>query len=446
MPAASFLLAAVLAAACGPSPPAETAVPPGALVVTEVSALDSLLARIELAAGTPAGLRAAGLRRALPSCAIAYGRDPQGDLLRALEALRCGAEVPPALEALRAGRALAFSLPLRAASALANAGESADPARHTAALRPLRGSVALDPEGRVSLQLELPRESVSAALSLLLPGSEPAGAPLLASNSALIRARVRPAGSFALASLIPAASQGDRLFQLRSALFSELVLDGSWELAVYLPEAPLLWPRVALALGLRNRAAAEQALAGFLAELAKSWPLPQREVLLGGARALCLPELRLLPELAPCAQVGERALTLGWNAASLEHALEGEKAEIAAPAARAASTLYGAQSADVAARGAALAIELARVPEADALLAGNAPATAAAAAAAAAWQRLLAGGSAQGSDYALWLELEPLREATLATAPIESARESTLTNDARESEHGTALAHSGAER
>ncbi len=385
---AGLFFGAALLAACGPPRASAPEWPRGAHVLADVAALDALLGRFARAPGTPAGERAARLRGALPACALAYGSDPEADLLRALEALRCGAAAPAALEALRAGHAIAFARTLEAE------GESA-----AASSRALRGRIDLSPAGRVSLALELPRDAVSGALALLLPGAAPPQPALLSDASALIRARVRPDGGLALRELVPAASQADRLFHLRSALFSELVLEGSWELAVYLPAAPSRWPRVAAALGIRSRAAAQRALDGFVAELAQRWPLPQQERQLAGAAALCLPELRLLPELAPCAQVGERALAIGWNAASLEHALARtdrapEPATAAAPAA------------------AALTVELARIPEADALLAGAAPH--AQALAAAAWQRLAVGGSAGDSDYSLWAELEPARADALA--------------------------------
>jgi hypothetical protein len=375
-------VALALAAACSPRQAAGPALPPGAHVQADVAALAALLGAFDALAATPAGQRAAELRQSLPACALATGADASGDLLGALRNLRCELSAPPGLVALRGAHAIGFAAPLRA-------GREA-----------LRGWIDVAPDGRVSAELTLPRDAAPAALAALLPGAEPAGPALFSGGESLIRARLRPEGGLALAELVPAQSQGDQLFHLRSALFGSLVLDGSLELAVYLPAAPARWPRVALALGVRNRALAEKALQGFLSELRASWPLPQRETTIAGQRASCLPELRLLPELAPCAQVGERALALGWNAESLAHALGSEPAELGEVANRAG--------------GAALAVELASIPEADALLAGATPD---ASAAPPRYRRLLAGGAPTSGGHSLWFELEAQASAQPPAAP-----------------------------
>jgi hypothetical protein len=372
------------ALACSPPRDAEPAFPPGAHVQAEVAALSELLGAFEPLAATPAGQRAAELRRALPACALATGTDASGDLLGAIGNLSCDARAPESLRALRGTRPIAFAVPLGADSALA------------------LGTAEVAAEGRIAFDLRLPRDATPAWIAALLPGPEPAGPALFTGTDALIRARSKPEGGLALAELVPAASQGDQLFHLRSALFGSLILDGSLELAIYAPSAPAHWPRVALALGVRSRAAAQEALQRFLEELGQSWPLPQRATEIAGATAICLPELKLLPELAPCAQVGAAALAIGWNAESLEHALAGEPAELGDETARGA--------------GAALAVELARIPEADALLAGRAPA---AAATGGRWQRLLAGGAPNADGHALWFDLEPAaKPSPLAAAGL----------------------------
>jgi hypothetical protein len=68
---------------------------------------------------------------------------------------------------------------------------------------------------------------------------------------------------------------------------------------------------------------AEAAAARFLDELEAAWPMRRAPFALGGAAGACLPDLRLLPGLAPCYVATERALVVGWSEASLRKALDG---------------------------------------------------------------------------------------------------------------------------
>jgi hypothetical protein len=124
-----------------------------------------------------------------------------------------------------------------------------------------------------------------------------------------------------LAALVPEGSQGDRLFRLRSELFGAAVLDGSLELALYLPEAGADMPRIAAALGIRHAGAARAAVEHFLDEIEAAWSLRRAPFEQGAAHGACLPDLHLVPELAPCYALTDTALVLGWNPASLRHAL-----------------------------------------------------------------------------------------------------------------------------
>ena len=66
---------------------------------------------------------------------------------------------------------------------------------------------------------------------------------------------------------------------------------------------------------------AESALHALLDDVEDSWSVRHEPLSLAGTRGACLPELNLLPGLAPCALATERAIVLGWDAASLRHAL-----------------------------------------------------------------------------------------------------------------------------
>jgi hypothetical protein len=202
----------------------------------------------------------------------------------------------------------------------------------------------------------------------MLPGGAPPGPGLLSGRDALVHARLRPAGKLDLAALVPAGGQADRMFRLKSALFTGLVLDGTWELALYLPEPGQAAPPAALALGIAARDAAVDAMEAFLAELAATWPVRRSEFSVGAAAGACLLDLRILPDFAPCYVATPEALVVGYNPDSLRRAL--------APGGPAFAADGG------------LVVELARLAEADARLAGRP----AAPAAAPPWQRLRAAG------------------------------------------------------
>jgi hypothetical protein len=267
--------------------------------------------------------------------------------------LRCAEPAGPLapLHRERGARALAFVWPLEAGPKL-------------------RGRLELDAAGNAELALTVPDAAAHGLTGLVLPGEAPPGPGVLSGRDALVHARLRPAGGLDLAALIPSGGQADRLFRLRSALFAGLVLDGTWELALYLPEPGQAVPPAALALGVTTRDAAVAAMEGFLAELVATWPVHRSEFAVGAAAGACLLDLRILPDFAPCYVAMPGALLIGYNPESLRRALAaGEPA-------------LGADG--------GLVVELARLAEADARLAGKAAASTPAAAPA--WRRLRAEG------------------------------------------------------
>ncbi|MBI2375439.1 MAG: hypothetical protein HYV07_15695 [Deltaproteobacteria bacterium] len=116
-------------------------------------------------------------------------------------------------------------------------------------------------------------------------------------------------------------SQVADLFRLRNQLFSSLVLEGSFELAVYAPHPGARMPSTALALGVKSRSAAAAALDAFINDLLTSWPVHPTPFSLGDAQGRCIPDLSLLPELAPCYVLLDDRVVIGWNRESLLEAL-----------------------------------------------------------------------------------------------------------------------------
>lgn len=338
---AGLLAAGIVAAltlACGSDPAPDAGWPAGALVIARRGALDRTLAALGELGDSPLARRAARVRDALPRCPLVSGHDPDGDLLRALEQLRCARAGGPlaGIDALRGERDAAFAWPL------------AKDARAIATL-----DVADD--GGLDLALRLPRDVFDDARRLLLPGAEPAGPEVLRGEGSLLHARVRPAGGIDVASLVAAGGQADRLFRLKSALFAGVVLDGSWEVAVYPPGEGAWMPRAALAVGFAQREAAVSAMEGFLSELRAAWPVARSDFALGAAEGACLQQLRILPEFLPCYVATDAALVVGWNPESLRAALAAGGHAGSATSSR-------------------LVVDFERVAEADARLARRSPA------------------------------------------------------------------------
>jgi len=358
-------------AACGERAP-EPRWPEGALLSARTPALARLLERLAEVGETPLGRRARALRDSLPDCALVEARAPSGHLADALDSLGCASLVGPLapLHELRGAADLAFALPL-------SGDELAGDERAL-------GVATLGEAGDLALEISLPAGAFRGARSLLVPG-DPPGPGVLAAEDALVHARLRPAGGLDVASLVPEGSQGAELFGLKSQLFAGLVLDGSYELAIYLPADARTMPDAALALGFSQRETAVAAMDAFLGELQSRWPVSRTPFAVGDAQGACLLELRLLPELAPCYVATAGALVVGWNPASLRRALAAE-----AP--------RGPES--------ALVIDLARLPEADLRLAAHLPERPERAPTRWPWRRLRADGASQGDGVRLRVQLE----------------------------------------
>ena len=298
-PAWIALLALALLAGCRDRVASD---PPGAWWVGRGPAVRELLGQLAQLEGTPLARRARELAATLPDCSSVGVHAPDGDVTKLAEGVRCLRDDDP-LEAIRraAQSDLVFALPRAPDTALRGALRSED------------GTLALD--------LRWNDPPAGGALGLLVPGGEPAGPDRLASARRLLALRVRPRAGLDLAALVPEGSQADRLFRLKSALLSSAVLDGTWEGAVYLPDRAGGMPGVAIALGFSLRSAAIAAIERFVADLQATWPVHRSELQLAAGDGACLPDLNVLPELAPCYVATADALVVAWNPASLERAL-----------------------------------------------------------------------------------------------------------------------------
>ena len=307
---AALLGFVALAPGCGPQRQAPT-LPEGTHLVANGTALRGILERLAGLQGTPLGRVAAELSVRLATCGTVSGSAPDGGLTALASSLECTLPdaVSPPLRALRGTDDLL--LILRASE------------RQRVVLTGRLGS-----DGSLALAARLDPPTAQGALGLLLPSEAPAGSPVLAIGDAVVHARVRPRDGIDLAALVPEGSQGDRLFRMRSVLFSRAVLAGVWELAVYMPVAGATFPPMAAALDVRSPEVATEAVREFLGELASAWPIhatPIRLPGVGAGEGGCLLDLHILPELAPCWVTTPRALVVAWNPPSLERALRGTR-------------------------------------------------------------------------------------------------------------------------
>lgn len=342
------LAALVLAACARPQPD----LPAGAYLAGDAAALGRALARLEPRSDVPLGRRAAGLRRRIEPCERVYAHSADGSIARLLDALACApAKAPPdRLRELRGTGDLVLVLPLGQRGRLA-------------------GAIRVDERGGVQVDARLEVASVSGPAGLLLPGDVPPGATVLNPDDTLVHARLRSASGLAIADWISDGGQADRMFRLKSELFAGTVLDGTWEVAVYMPETRAQFPPAALAVGFRLRSAAQAAVEAFIAQIRTTWPVQRTSIALPAGEAACLTDLRVLPDLAPCWWLGERALFVAWNQSSLRKALE-------------PGTSAGPDSAG------GLIVRLDRFAEADAALQSAAPGSEVFQALDYAWQRL----------------------------------------------------------
>ena len=296
---AGWLVALVALAAC-PAPPRATS-SPEAWWVGRAPAVRALLARAADLEGTPAGEAARQLDAVLPDCDVVGARAAAPDPPLLILETRCvGPDDPLAAELRPRDADLAFAATVSASRARADLRLDADA---------LRG------------EIRWPHPDAAGPLALLVPGEAPAGPDLLAATGRLAHARVRTRDGIDLAAWLPAQTAGQRLRAWLVGLLGRVVLDGTWEAAVYPAERPNGLPRLAAALGVRAPRLASAAAERALDEAARRFGARRSALRLDAGEGACLSSLPALPELAPCYVATDEALVLGWNRASLLRAL-----------------------------------------------------------------------------------------------------------------------------
>jgi hypothetical protein len=342
------------------------ALPDGALLGGNATALRSLLERLARLEGTPLGRRSAELSNRLQGCDefAAWARDGRIETLLDQITCRPVSEVP-ALAALRGESDLGFVAPVGEAARLA-------------------GHARVSPDGSVAVDARVVGAALDGLAGFVLPSQEPAGPPVLNAGETLAHGRFRAANGLDIAALVPRGSQGDQLFRLKSELFAGVVLDGTWEVAVYVPEERRLMPELAVALGFRARAAVVAAVEAFVRDLQSTWPVHRTPFSVGNHEGACLLDLRILPEFAPCYVAADRAIVIGFNPPSVRRALA------AAPDAGDASGLV---------------VNLRRFRDADERLRRTIAPGSPAVRLDYAWERVAARGYRDGGDFRIRLDL-----------------------------------------
>ena len=289
--------------ACRAPEPADPFIAIFAARTTSVSQFLDRLAQLE---DTRIGRRARELRAALPKCRAVGAWVPEPDAAALLAGLRCIGEDSRlvAFDRLRGNRDFALDWQL-------DNGES------------VRVRVDFDRSEDADVELLLPRGTAHGAGTLLVPGPDSPGPAQLTGTDALVHVRLRPRDGIDLTALVAGDPRAQQLFRLKSRFLASTIFDGTWEAAIYLPTPGEAAPPLALALGFRSRTAAIAAMEELIETLRSTWPVARTEFSANGAPGTCLPNLRIMPDLAPCYVATDRALVIGWNGASVERALAG---------------------------------------------------------------------------------------------------------------------------
>lgn len=154
--------------------------------------------------------------------------------------------------------------------------------------------------------------------NFLAPSTDPPATAVSTPKGRMVHFLVRPEAGLNLAALVADGSWSSQLFSLKSELFEATTLEGTLEFALYEPSPQSVFPPFILAVPVTHRDRARAAIDQFIDEIRGRWPIEVTP--LEDQDGQCLTNLELLPALAPCYVMTDRALVLGWNFGSLRAA------------------------------------------------------------------------------------------------------------------------------
>lgn len=293
--------ALLLLAGCRQAP--EEHLPEGTLWAGDARSARSLLAGLEAFSGSPAAAAATALGERLASCREFLAACPPGPECRLAAQLACE---PAGALAARVGAARGGADWLFASIQ----GES----RLVAWGTERSGRLVVRAKYRDGGGTEAPWKALLPARRAPAPGA-------LSTAQALLHLHLRSDRALEALAAMGSGDWADRLFSLRRDLFAAMALEGTAEVAAYMPREGEIIPPLALALHVRDRERAVTVMEELLARVRRQWTVTPTRWSLAGREGACLADLRVLPELAPCYLAGDRQLLVGWNERSLRLAL-----------------------------------------------------------------------------------------------------------------------------
>ncbi|HCP47562.1 MAG TPA: hypothetical protein DIU15_16090 [Deltaproteobacteria bacterium] len=313
---APLVLLALLATSCEAPPESETKpeLPPGVSLLVKGLDLQSLLSQLQKFEGSPLAQLAEEARSRTRHCkGKVTGWSASLELSEVMASLQCeeaSSHDPKHLDTIRSLQGTSSLILTTEIKELGHGILTSD----------------IGPSGSIHGTLSVPLPEPDSAWSILIPSPQPPGPPALDSSAALLYGRFRSDGGLRPGAFVQSGSQGDRLMGLRSELFSGLLFDGTWEFAFYPPGPGELLLPWAVAVGVRSRKAAVAGVEGWIEDLAQRWPLTRSLRQGDGVDGVCLRDLNVLPDLAPCYHASETALIFASNDRALDLTADPDRA------------------------------------------------------------------------------------------------------------------------
>lgn len=279
-------LALALAGCPSQDPSTSDVLPDGLVVAGDSAAFLPLAARAGAMGDAPLAVAARGLAEAVARCPSSFvAVSPDGGLEGLTRGVTCGAQ----------GRV--------SPGGFVVAWPRADDGR-------VELEVTADAAGSFRFASRVPA-AASGVLRLFRASKERAAVSRLPREGALAHAAIDVDDGLPLPEVLPPATRA----------FISTVTDGSWELAVYPPAPGAAMLQPAFSFGLSIPEVAERGLRRAVDESFVELGVRATELRIGTQSVVCVPELRVLPGLAPCAAVVDERLVLTWNQEVLERVL-----------------------------------------------------------------------------------------------------------------------------